>query len=379
MPEELAWHYKHLAANGKAILPFEGSDALGSYLQSTLLYPYAPWKPKTIASRRKDESFTPFAFAADTILPHHEWLAEYCADQIKQGRRVLIYAQHTGTDNILPDVAGKITRLAEEQYGVTLKTANLYSTTCDTDERRAWFQAREDDGTNVVLCNPQLVETGLNLIGWPSIVVLEPIYSLFTLAQAKRRAFRPTQTKDCEVTFLCYAGTMSEQAISIVARKSAAAAILSGDDLGGGLLEFDGGMDLFKELAKFVLKGDEADAMHADVRAMLQAGAQALKADLESGTRDLIGVEQPQPPQPRLTLPPATLDMPQPDAAEPATPAKAPVQFGDLSLITKKVRATRKNLKTITATTATDIPEQMDMFALPTQNPTGMANQPALF
>jgi len=144
---------------------------------------------------------------------------------------------------------------------------------------------------HIVLCNPKLVKTGLNLIAWPSIVVLEPVYSLFTLAQAKRRAFRPTQTQDCDVTYVCYAGTMSEKAISIVARKSAAAAILNGDDLSNGLLEFDPGMSLLQELAKAVMAGDEdRSGLTDDVRAMLRDGAAALKADLESGAAGLVGI-----------------------------------------------------------------------------------------
>jgi hypothetical protein len=355
MPDDLAWEYQRLEQAGKAIIPFEGSDALGSYLQSTLLYPYAPWKPKTIRSRRKDEEYTPTAYSDDTILPHHRWLADYCAAQIEQGRRVLIYAQHTGTDNILPDVAAKVTQIAAQQHGVTLKTACLYSTTVDTDKRRDWFQAREQDGTNVVLCNPQLVETGLNLIGWTSSVVLEPIYSLFTLAQAKRRAFRPTQTRDCEVTFLCYANSMSEQAISIVARKSAAAAILSGDTLDGGLMELDASMSLFKELAKHVMAG-QASALNDDVRAMLQAGARALKADLESGTRDLLGV--PVAPAP-LPVPGASTEEPaealEPGAASP-TPAETPrIVFGE-TLPPARVKASKRRLATIAGH------QQMDLF-----------------
>ncbi len=123
-------------------------------------------------------------------------------------------------------------------------------------------------------------------------MVLEPVYSLFTLHQAKRRAFRPTQTQDCEVTYVCYAGSMSERAIWIVARKSAAAAILNGDDLSNGLLEFDPGMSLLQELAKAVMADDDdRTGLTDDVRAMLRDGALALKADLGSGATGLVGVD----------------------------------------------------------------------------------------
>jgi hypothetical protein len=292
MPGDIGSDYRALEAAGKGICAIGGHDALGSYLQACLLYPYAPWIERTIASERKNKRYTPPTYADDRVLPHHEWLAEYAAREAGRGRKVLVYCEHTSTSDIMPDVARKITTLAAERHGAALKVAVLRSTTVPPGERRAWFAAREAEGVDVVLCNPRLVKTGLNLIAWPSIVVLEPVYSLFTLHQAKRRAFRPTQTKDCEVTYVCYADSMSERAIRIVARKSAAAAILNGDDLSNGLLEFDPGMSLLQELAKAVMADDEdKTGLSDDVRAMLRDGAAALRADLGSGTAGLIGVD----------------------------------------------------------------------------------------
>ncbi len=46
----------------------------------------------------------------------------------------------------MPDVAQKITALAAERHGVTLKVAVLRSTTVKPGERRAWFAAREAEG-----------------------------------------------------------------------------------------------------------------------------------------------------------------------------------------------------------------------------------------
>lgn len=359
LPGALAADYRQLEDTAKSIVAWGGNDALGAYLQATLLYPYAPWQPKTIYSKRKKQGyagpFTPTRWAAETVLPHHEWLAAYAAQEVAQGRRVLVFCEHTSTDDITLDIARKITTLAEEQHGAALKVGILKSTTVPPGERRAWFAAREADGTNVVICNPRLVRTGLNLIGWPSIVVMEPIYSLFTLAQAKRRAFRPTQTKDCTVTYVYYQGTMSERAISIVARKSAAAAILNGDDLSAGLLEFDPGMSLLQDLAKAVASGDE-DGLNADVRAMLAEGARALKADLEEGTAGMVGAKQPAAlPETRIVIQPEDVvraapavepmptveNPPVPITAAPAAPDRVPVQqlsFGDDTLIAELQR-----------------------------------------
>lgn len=363
LPGSLATDYRRLEETAKQIVAWGGNDALGAYLQATLLYPYAPWQPKTIHSRRKKQGyagpFTPPIWPAETILPHHAWLAEYAAQEVAQGRRVLVFCEHTNTDDITRDIAQKIAALAEERHAATLKVGVLKSTTVAPGERRAWFAAREADGTNVVICNPRLVRTGLNLIGWPSIVVLEPIYSLFTLAQAKRRAFRPTQTQDCTVTYVYYKGTMSERAISIVARKSAAAAILNGDDLSAGLLEFDPGMSLLQELARAVTGGD-ADGLNADVRAMLAESARALKADLEAGAAGMIGTRlsalpiaiRPEDvavvapatpaPDPRI-LPPHAEDRPQPAAPERALAQR--LAFGDGTLIAEMQRRRQRRAR----------------------------------
>ncbi len=79
MPDDIGSDYGRWKRQGKGIVAFGGHDALGSYLQACLLYPYAPWMPKTIGSNLKNESYTPPAYADDRILPHHEWLAEYAA------------------------------------------------------------------------------------------------------------------------------------------------------------------------------------------------------------------------------------------------------------------------------------------------------------
>jgi 16S rRNA G966 N2-methylase RsmD len=289
MPDDIADAYRCLEQAVAPILRAGGHDALGSYLQATLSYPYQPWNPKPVASRRTGMTYMAEAFDPDRVLPHHAWLATYAAAQVRQGRRVLVYCEHTGRDDIMPDIVGKITDLAASEHGTQLTTAILRSTTVPSGERRAWFKQRAAEGVNVVLCNARLVKTGLNLIQWPSIVVLEPVYSFFNLFQAKKRALRPTQTAHCEVIHVGYAESMSQRAIALVAKKAAAAAILSGDDLSNGVMQVDAGMSLLQELANAVRNG-EAMPMHADITALLKQGAKALKHRLEHSAEELLGV-----------------------------------------------------------------------------------------
>jgi hypothetical protein len=292
MPGSLADAYAKLEQKGKEIIRAPGGkDALSSYLQATLTYPLKPSTPVTISSKN-GLSYRAPEFPGEMILPHHEWLARHCADAIKAGRRVLIFCEHTRRLDLMPDVQAKIIELAQARHSTQLNVAILRSTTVKPGRRAAWFADREADGTNVVLCHPSLVETGLNLIGWPEIVFLEPTYKLYCAMQARKRAMRPTQTRDCNVTWLAYADTMMEQAMDVIGTKATAASLLTGDDLSSGLLQFDPGMSLLQELARRVLNDEKSTRPAVEIQARLQAAGQATVAAMQVGAADLVGVSE---------------------------------------------------------------------------------------
>ncbi len=312
LPAGLAAEYARLVQHGKAILMEPGGkDALSSYLQSTLTYPLAPWQPVTVQSAHTGAHYRPLALPADTILPHHRWLAQHAVAQARAGRGMLVFAEHTNRLDILTDLQTKIQELARSAHGTDVQVAILRSTTVKPGARGAWFAAREHDGTAVVLCHPGLVETGMNLIEWPEIVFAEPTYSLYRAMQARKRALRPTQTRDCTVTWLGYDATMIAQALDIIGSKATAATLLNGDDLSTGLMQLDPGMSLLQELAKRVLNTAVVPSREA-LAAQLATAGSALKSALESGARDLVGVA----PDPLVGPDPALFD-PIPAAAPP--------------------------------------------------------------
>lgn len=343
--------YGDADANGKRLIQ-KTKRALGSYLQTTLLMPYAPWLPMQIDGRsaedkkdgaRMDLVWEHEPLAASLILPHHEKLAEIIGEQKKRGRRVLLFCQHTGTKDVMPDVVAKVSDLLAKQ-GISINMAILRSSV-EGGDRDNWFAQRAAEGVDVVVCHPMLVRAGMNLIQWPCIIFLEPNYSLFVTAQAKKRAFRPTQTEPCEVYFVGYKDTMVAMALSIVARKSAAAAIMSGDNLNEGMMEVDGGMSLFAELASRVADETAGRIDEHEIATMFAAGAQSVRDQFAAGAHDL-GIEEdalaipevielqpdeysvvdPQPEQTRListfgmakqeTVPPSLFDVPT-EAANP--------------------------------------------------------------
>jgi hypothetical protein len=133
------------------------------------------------------------------------------------------------------------------------------------------------------------VKTGLNLIQWPSIVVLEPNYSLEVVAQFIRRSFRPTQTQPVKVRFVCYEATMSERAIELVAQKMGTLAMLNGNEFMTGISSIGEGMSILQQLAQSVTA--EQPSERVDLRQAFASSAQGYKESMEVGAAGFLGVD----------------------------------------------------------------------------------------
>jgi hypothetical protein len=78
-------------------------------------------------------------------------------------------------------------------------------------------------------------------------------YNLSTMRQASRRSWRLSQTKDIEVYFLYYNGTIQEQAISLMATKLQAAQTLEGNFSEEGLKAMSQNDDMLTQIANNVV------------------------------------------------------------------------------------------------------------------------------
>lgn len=104
----------------------------------------------------------------------------------------------------------------------------LRADTVPVAEREAWIAAQDRRGIQVILCHPKLVEVGLDLIEHPDCLFYQPGYSLFTLRQASRRAWRIGQSQPVTVRFLAYSGTLQSAALLLMSRKLDAAEAIEG-------------------------------------------------------------------------------------------------------------------------------------------------------
>lgn len=153
------------------------------------------------------------AVLGDDASPKEAEMLKLCLDAKNAGRRTLLYTIYTGTR----DTTGRLKSLLER---VGLKTAVLRASTT-ADKREDWIADQVERGIDVLVCHPELVKTGLDLLAFPTIVFLQTGYNVYTLMQATRRSWRIGQQHPVEVYFLGYRGTAQIRCLSLMAQKIA--------------------------------------------------------------------------------------------------------------------------------------------------------------
>jgi hypothetical protein len=181
------------------------------------------------------------------LLPKEKWLADACKAELAAGRRVLVYVRLTGERDIQPRLA-EVLRAAGVQ-------AEILRHDVPPRKRMEWVEHRLPD---VLIVNPRLVETGVNLIAYPTVIFDQIDYSLFTVWQAVRRTWRLGQEQPVKVIFLTYTMTgsvdpcMEERAVALVGEKIAAAQLLYGEEVSGAIVP-DVEDSILEELAQDAL------------------------------------------------------------------------------------------------------------------------------
>ena len=178
-------------------------------------------------------------------LPKENWLADFCKIEKQQGRKVLIYVRQTGTRDIQDRV---MMPLQANGLRVSILGGNV-----DPRKREEWI-AKRVNTIDALICNPRLVETGLDLVQFSTVVFFEIEYSLYTLWQSVRRVWRLGQTQPVKAIFSVYTSAMEATALALMGRKMKAAQLVYGDEVGGAIVPEEEG-DFLTQLARDVLDG----------------------------------------------------------------------------------------------------------------------------
>ena len=101
------------------------------------------------------------------------------------------------------------------------------------------------------------MQTGLDLVDFPTLVWYETDYSVYTMRQASRRSWRIGQNQPVKVVFMVYDGTIQTDALKLVAKKMQSSLAVEGELPEEGLTTFgDDGQDLMMTLAKQIVNED---------------------------------------------------------------------------------------------------------------------------
>ena len=283
-PEGVAYSqrsaYADLEATMRAALKSalsQGSKRLlAAYLQSLLAYPDGCTRGETVLDPESDEEnilvqLPPLT--EDKLYPKEQALIDLVAQERMAGRRVLVYVTHTGTRDITGRMQAFLTK-----HG--FRSAVMKADAVAPDKREIWVTNQVAQGIDVLICHPRLVQTGLDLIDFPTICWFETDYSVYTMRQASRRSWRIGQTRPVKVVFMAYRNTLQADALKLVAQKLQSSLAVEGELPDDGLAAYgDDGDDLMLALARKLVAGDEDNSESVED---IFAQAQQVAADAES-------------------------------------------------------------------------------------------------
>lgn len=240
MTPEQASAYRQLSGtltmHLKQALAKRDTTLLGVVLNVLLAWPDTCFRPETVKHPRTHAmlAFTPAQFGELNVMPKERELIDICRQEKAAGRKTLVYSVYSGTR----DTTSRLkTLLEQEGFKVAVLRASV-----DASRREDWIAEQLDRGIDVLITNPDLVKTGLDLLEFPTIVFMQSGYNVYTLQQAARRSWRIGQKQPVKVIYLGYADTSQMHCLALMAKKIAVSQSTSGDvpDSGLDVLNQDG-------------------------------------------------------------------------------------------------------------------------------------------
>lgn len=180
-------------------------------------------------------------------LPKEMKLLQTLAKEIRQKRKVIVYTEFTGLG-----VSKRLCRLLSKFFNVREFTTKSCK---NIKDREITIEAWAEEGVDVIICNPVLVSTGLNLMSYPTMYFFDQPYDVKTIRQAEKRAYRPLQTKECRVYYAFYRNCIQEDAIKLIGTKKRASEALEGVFSNDCLSAMGDGGDSIESVLNKVLDG----------------------------------------------------------------------------------------------------------------------------
>ena len=253
MEEAVKQEYERLENEFKKILRENrriGNKILSSYMNLLTAYPDQPYGHEPVYNPFCEEET--LIVPADTgeegaLQPKDEKVLELVERKIKAGENVLIFTAWTRLDS-----QDKLCGALNERGIPTV----ILKPSVPTVKREKWVDDQLKKGVRVLIANPALVETGLDLNAFTTLIFYNIAFNLYIFRQASRRSWRINQTAPkVEVYLFCYKDTMQQRALRLMASKLSAATVIEGNVSEEGLAAMSDCEDLTTQLAKELMDG----------------------------------------------------------------------------------------------------------------------------
>ncbi len=355
MDDELRGAYKQLEDEIKECLKRnrKNRSVLSKMLNTLLLYPDHPFGLGTIYGKRKDEDgrwqrfviAEPADLPTSKIYPKERELIEMVKAELAQGRLCHVFAVYTKKHDVPARISEVLTRAG-------IRTAIIKSSV-PTTQREAWYAKKVEEGVQVIIGHPRLVETGLDLLDFPTLIFYETGYSLHTLRQSSRRSWRIGQDRPVKVFFLCHDGTMQTKCLRLMGKKLLVALTLEGKFAGEGLHDLEEDDDMLAALARELVEengiGESADAVWSQLKAVYdqlpnaaQHGSPSIEEEVEVWPEAIVPIDEP-----------SLTEMRQAELLVEAAVTTVPTLFG------QTLQSTRKKTRRLRP----PVPEQTSLFS----------------
>lgn len=273
MDPSLKEAYKKLEEDvKKALKEHRGNQSVMSVaLNALLLYPDRPFRlgnlygwefnPETQRREKFLVAATP-DLSEDHVYAKERRLVEEVKAELARGRRCQIYAVYTQKRDVTRRLESILTN---EGIRVAVLTADV-----PPETREGWYERQIRAGVQAVICHPKLVQTGLDLIEFPTILFYETGYSIYVLRQASRRSWRIGQRLPVRVKYLHYEETMQESCLRLMGKKLLVSLAMEGKFASEGLQAINEEDDILMAMARDLVTekgiGERADQVWASLQ-----------------------------------------------------------------------------------------------------------------
>lgn len=179
-----------------------------------------------------------------------QYLIDLCKRKKEAKEKILIYVHWTGK-TCIQERLKKV--LGDNEIKAEIMTDKIKMA-----DRQEWVNNKSKD-VDAIIVNPRLVDVGLNLLPYTTIVFYEIGNQLSVIRQSSKRSWRINQTHPVEVYFMYYKNTVQEQLLGAISQKLKAATAIEGNFSAEGLSSVSGDTDMMNMIASSIVNNESIE------------------------------------------------------------------------------------------------------------------------